>query len=304
MAAPTVSAITPANVVAGAPPVAMALTGTNFAAGVSVSAPGLVVQKIVVVSATSITALVSAPGSSARGATLVTVTNTDAGTVSHAGPAIVTAAVNKGALDYGYANGLPATNVGSNATGVQSLGSVVEGGVNAPGAHPFVGGLGTPTEAGHFDLNPAYAAAVDTQGVGAGLDVDTPAQQGGLAPGDAAGDVPGNVNPPTEAPPTDHSAQIPNVPVVTSATPGIAGHATVTWTHAADADGFALTGYTVTATSSDGGTSPVTKTVAGNVLTADVSGLTSAKHYTFTVHASNQAGNSAESAASGSILIA
>lgn len=303
MAAPTVSAITPATLVAGAAPVAMAITGTNFAAGAVVSAPGLTIQAVVVASATSITAKVSAFGST-RGATTVTVTNLDAGTVNHAGPVVKTADVNAGALDYGYANPLPATNVGSNATGVQSLGSVVESGVVAPGAHPFVGGLGTPTEAGHFDLNPAYATAVDTQGVGAGLGVDTPAQQGGLAPGDAAGDVPGNVNPPTEAAPTDHSAQIPNKPAVTSATPGAAGHATVNWTHAADADGYALSGYTVTATSSDGGTSPVTKVVAGNVLTADVSGLTSAKHYTFTVHATNQAGSSAESAASASILIA
>lgn len=301
MAAPTVSGITPATVVAGAPPVAMAVTGTNFAAGATVTAPGLTIQEVVVASATSITALVSAPGST-RGATTVTVTNTDAGTVDHAGPTVKTADVSNGALDYGYHNSLPGTNVGSNATGVQSLGSVVESGVSNPAAAPFVGGLGTPTEASHDDLNPAWKQNVDTQGQGAGINVLTPAQEAALAPGDT--DNPATSNPPTEAQPTDHSAQIPNVPVVTSATPGVAGHATVNWTHAADADGYALSGYTVTATSSDGGTSPVTATVAGTVLTADVSGLTSAKHYTFTVHATNQAGSSAESAASASILIA
>lgn len=210
----------------------------------------------------------------------------------------------RNSLDYAYANPLPATNVGSNAKGAQSLGSVVESGVIAQTNKPFVGGLGTPTETSHQVLNPAYAVAEElTHGGGQQqAQAEAPTAEGGLGPRDAAGDVPGNVNPPREDQPTDHSAQIPNAPVITSAVAGgSAGHATVTWTHAADADGYALSGYTVTATSSDGGAG-ATKTVAGNVLTADVTGLTSTKHYTFTVHATNQAGNSAESAASAAVV--
>lgn len=63
--------------------------------------------------------------------------------------------------------------------------------------------------------------------------------------------------------------------------------------------GSPITGYTVTCTSSDGGT---TRTGTGATSPIAVASLTAAKHYTATVHATNAAGNSAESSASTSFL--
>lgn len=101
---------------------------------------------------------------------------------------------------------------------------------------------------------------------------------------------------------TDHSPQAPNAPTGASAVAGTAGHATVSWTAPVDSDGYAITGYTVTATSSDGGAAA--SSTVGNVTTTSVAGLTSAKHYTFTVAAINAQGTGAASAATSSVLIA
>lgn len=197
--------------------------------------------------------------------------------------------------EYAYANSLPGTVPGTGVKGVQSLGSVVEDGTIVQTNKPFT--TRNETEATFQDQNPWDAASPQS---GQAM---TPEQAASIAPGitddglaDAlAGDI--------ESRDTDHSAQIPNRPVITSAVAGATGHAQVTWTEAPDADGYALSGYHVTATSSDGGVAGAAN-VAGNVLTADVAGLTPTKHYTFTVHATNQAGSSPESAASGVVIVA
>ncbi|HEY0492053.1 MAG TPA: fibronectin type III domain-containing protein, partial [Candidatus Dormibacteraeota bacterium] len=82
----------------------------------------------------------------------------------------------------------------------------------------------------------------------------------------------------------------PGAPTAVTATPGN-GNATVGWTAPADDGGNTISGYTVTA--SPGG---ATSIVSGTALTATVSPLTNGTSYTFTVVATNAAGNSVASA--------
>lgn len=161
------------------------------------------------------------------------------------------------------------------------------------------------TEASHYDLNPAFKTAVDTQGQQAGLGVASPEGAEPYGAADTDNPIVGMEQREGEPAPTDHSAQIPGVPTgVTAVAGGTAGHVTVSWTAPVDLDGYALTGYTVTGTSGTGGaTTPVTMNVSGDVVTADVAGLTSAATYMFTVHATNSAGSSAESAASPGVVV-
>jgi hypothetical protein len=90
-------------------------------------------------------------------------------------------------------------------------------------------------------------------------------------------------------------AAIPGAPVIGTATPGNAS-AHVTWSAPSDTGGVPITGYTVT--SSPGG---ITKSVDGTTLATDVTGLTNGTSYTFAVVATNSAGDSVPSAASGSV---
>ncbi len=87
---------------------------------------------------------------------------------------------------------------------------------------------------------------------------------------------------------------VPAPPTITSVTSGI-GSATVSFT-AGDDGGSAITGYTVTSTpggiTATGGSSPIT-----------ITGLQGGISYTFTVHATNAIGNSAESAPSSAITL-
>jgi hypothetical protein len=88
-------------------------------------------------------------------------------------------------------------------------------------------------------------------------------------------------------------ATLPDAPSISSATAGD-GQATVSWSAPSDG-GAALSGYTVTA--APGG---ATCTTTGAV-SCVVSGLTNGDHYTFTVTATNDVGNSNPSGASGSV---
>jgi hypothetical protein len=91
------------------------------------------------------------------------------------------------------------------------------------------------------------------------------------------------------------SPNVPGAPTIGSATAGNL-QATVTFTAPTSTGGSAITGYTVTST--PGG---ITKTGTASPIT--VTGLTAGTAYTFTVIATNVAGNSAASAASNSVTI-
>lgn len=88
-------------------------------------------------------------------------------------------------------------------------------------------------------------------------------------------------------------ATVPGAPTIGPATAGNAS-ASVTFTPPGSNGGSAITGYTVT--SSPGGF-----TGTGAASPVVVSGLTNGTAYTFTVHATNAVGNSAESGASNSV---
>jgi alpha-tubulin suppressor-like RCC1 family protein/serine protease inhibitor ecotin len=90
------------------------------------------------------------------------------------------------------------------------------------------------------------------------------------------------------------NATAPGKPTGATATPGN-GSAVVSWTAPVDNGGSAITGYTVTSTPGS-----YTCTTIG-ALSCTVSGLTSGTSYTFTVHATNVAGNGIESDASSSV---
>ena len=215
----------------------------------------------------------------------------------------------------------------NNVVGVLPVDSAISGGVTAaPGAAPYVdavSGNSSRNTPSHFLLNPAFdptrELARATAGVEDGITVEdidaqqgqldgltelTPAQDALLPPTDA--DNPGtneNVGDIGQAQPGDnHNAQLPNAPTIGAVSSPAAGQATVHWTAPVDSDGYGITGYVITATSSDGGTSPLTYNV-GNVAVSTVSGLTSAKHYTFTVAAQNAAGTGPNSAASASLAV-
>lgn len=163
--------------------------------------------------------------------------------------------------------------------------------------------VGSVTETSNDVLNPAFASGLAYATGQQQGDAPAPGAYSAVGPNDAHNPVAAQNAADTEdsSKQNDHSAQLPNQPTTVAAVAGATGHATVTWAAPVDADGYAITGYTVTATSSDGGTAR-TVTV-GNVLTADVGSLTSTSHYTFTVAATNIAGTGAASAASSSVVI-
>lgn len=76
--------------------------------------------------------------------------------------------------------------------------------------------------------------------------------------------------------------------------------ASVAWTAPANNGGSAITSYTISAVSG-GRATGLTATVSGTATGAVVSGLSNGVVYTFTVHATNSVGNSAESAQSNAV---
>lgn len=94
------------------------------------------------------------------------------------------------------------------------------------------------------------------------------------------------------------AVSVPTAPTAVQAAAGD-GQASVSWTASANSGGLTLTGYTVTAVVN--GTAGASTTVSGSVNSAVISGLTDGTTYTFTVHASNAAGNSAESSPSNAV---
>jgi len=87
------------------------------------------------------------------------------------------------------------------------------------------------------------------------------------------------------------AATVPGAPTGVSASPGN-GSVTVSWTAPSNTGDSAIVSYTVT-------TNPGNKKthVAADKRSATVTGLTNGTQYTFTVHATNEAGNSPESSA-------
>ncbi len=147
-------------------------------------------------------------------------------------------------------------------------------------------------QAGITDVVSALAdgvAEIHVQAIGANLD-HTPATGGGYPTGLTFG------APITFQATTSVATGKPGAPAIGLATAGNA-QATVSFTAPSSQGGSAIVGYTVTSIPAGG-----TDSNAGSTaLTHTITGLTNATSYTFTVHATNATGNSAESAASNSV---
>lgn len=207
------------------------------------------------------------------------------------------------ATDYAYANPIPGSK-GASVAGAINEATVVATGPYAPSSHPFQDAVTSPMETTTGALNPAFEGASATyaqqeQEMGQ----LTPAQEAALPPSDS--DNPGaleNARDTEGDPMGDRSAQAPVTMVAPVATAGgTAGTASVAYTAPTDPDGYAITSYRTTLTSSNGGATVV---ASGTATPIAVTGLTSGKLYTATVAAENVHGYGAESPASAAITAA
>lgn len=288
MPAPTISAVSPATLVAGAPPVTVTITGTDFLPGDTVITsvtPGITVTSSAYVSATSATCKIAASGSAKRNTRIsLTVTTTGgADTDTAVTPKVVNAAVNAGALEAHAVNTIPGATPGTAGEAIASK-----------------------SETTHQKLNPAFDPAneigVESQQGSSALWPGIASPPGGSDHPGADADARGH-----EKAPSDHSPQVPLAPTGVAATAGAAGTANVSWTaptNANEASEYDVTTYTIVGTSSDGGAT-VTTTTTGTpaAVTKNVTGLTSTKTYTFTVTATSAGGTGPASAASSSVVI-
>ena len=106
--------------------------------------------------------------------------------------------------------------------------------------------------------------------------------------------------PPNASPVTPVTVPTAPTGVVATVNGNFPDEASVSFTASASDGGAPITGYTVTATSSDGGTN---RTVSATGSPFVVTGLTAGKTYTFTVTAINSTGTGPPSAASAPVQI-
>lgn len=215
--------------------------------------------------------------------------------------------VTTNALEYGYANDIPGAakdNAGDprEVTGTVPDNIVVALGPQELSPAPFQDMVTSPTETTYQEQNPWPAASPQSP-------TWTAAQEAGAPPGDT--DNPGvneDQGDDEGEPMTDHSQQVPGVPTNVGAVATLAaGIVDVTWDAPVDADGYAIDYYLVHAVSSDGGVAVNTSCAGDSMLSGmhgmEVSGLTTGKHYTFTVTAGSDAvGVGAASAPSGAVV--
>jgi hypothetical protein len=268
---PTVTAATPLKVARGATTPGT-ITGTGFASGATVTVSGTGVTATVTnVTPTTLTVSWVATAGADRTVRDITVTNTDAGNAALASAFTVFSVPDA-------PTGVSATPGAGKAT-VSWTAPAVDGG------DPITGYTVTSSPGGITKSVAANVTSTDVTGLTNGTAYTFTVVATNSA-GNSAASAPSNSVTPVS---------IPDAPTNVTATRGNT-KATVSWTAPASNGGSALTGYTVT--SSPGG---ITKTVAGNVTSTDVTGLTNGTAYTFTVVATNAQGDSAPSAASNSV---